>query len=277
MTTPPPKSSGATPTREPTGKSPPPEKPGPSDDPDSKKSLRRGFPSKSPPRRPRSRYRDADKPRERVVERVVRDSGSMRTWPQLTKMNYVEWLLRMKLKLQARDLWDVVEYGDGDFRDDRTALDAICSVVPSEMIPALAVKETATEAWEAIRTLRLGDERRRAVTAQTLCTEYESIKIRGDEAIEDFTLRFTGVLQRLADLGDPEPDVKAIKKFLRVVRPRYKHLVVSMEAFVDLSKLSIEEVAGMLKSADEVEEEAPPSSNKPTEKLLLTHEEWLER
>jgi transposase InsO family protein len=277
MATPQPKSSGATPPREPTGKSPPPEKPGPSDDPDGKKPLLRGFPSKSPPRQPRSRYRDADKPRERVVERVVCDSGSTGTWPQLTKTNYVEWSLRVKLKLQARDLWDVVEYGDGDFRDDRTALDAICSVVPSKMIPALVVKETATEAWEAIRTLCLGGERRRAVTAQTLRTEYESMKIRGDEAIEDFTLRFTGVLQCLADLGDPEPDVKVIKKFLCVVRPRYKQLVVSMEAFVDLSKLSIEELAGTLKSANEVEEEAPPSSNKPTEKLLLTHEEWLGR
>jgi hypothetical protein len=144
MATPPPKSSGATPPREPTGKSPPPEKPGPSDDLDGKRPLRRGFPSKSPPRRPRPRYRDAGKPRERVVERVVRDSSSTGTWPQLTKTKYVEWSLRMKLKLQARDLWDVVEYGDSDFRDDRTTLDAICSAVPSEMIPALPVKETTT-------------------------------------------------------------------------------------------------------------------------------------
>jgi hypothetical protein len=89
--------------------------------------------------------------------------------------------------------------------------------VPSELIPTLAVKETASEAWEAIRTLRIGDECRRAVTAQTLRTEYETIKLGVGEAIEDFALRFSGVLQRLADLGDPEPDVKAIKKYLRVV------------------------------------------------------------
>jgi hypothetical protein len=128
----------------------------------------------------------------------------------------------MKLKLQARDLWDVIEFGDDDFRDDRTALDAICSVVPSEMIPVLAVKETTSEVWEAIKTLRLGDERRRAVTAQTLRAEYKTIKLRTGEAIEDFSLRFSGIVQRLADLGDPEPDAKATKKFLRVVRPRYK-------------------------------------------------------
>lgn len=103
------------------------------------------------------------------------------------------------------------------------------------------------------------------MTAQTLRTEYETIKISGGEAIEDFTLRFTGVLQRLANLG--------VKKFLCVVRWRYKQLVVSMEAFVDLSKLSIEEIAGTLKSSDDVEVEAPPPSGSTTGKLLLTHEE----
>jgi hypothetical protein len=217
MATPPPKSSGATPPRDPTGKLPPPEKPRPSDDPDVKKLFRHGFSSKSTPRRPRSRHRDADKPRERVVERVVRDSGSIGTWPQLTKTNYVEWSLRMKLKLQARDLWDVIEFSDGDFRDDRTALDTICSAVPSEMVPALAIKETASEAWEAIKTLRLGDEKRRAVTAQTLRAEYETIKLRDGESIEDFALCFFGVVQRLAELGNPEPDEKAVKKYLCVV------------------------------------------------------------
>jgi hypothetical protein len=177
----------------------------------------------------------------------------------------------MKLKLQARDLWDVVEYGDGDFRDDSTALDAICSAVPSEMIPALAVKETATEAWEAIRTLRLGDERRRAVTAQSFRAEYETLKLRDGEPIEDFALRFTGVVQRPGGLGDPEPDAKAVKKFLRIVRPRYKQLVISMEAFVDLSQLSIEEITGTLKSFDDVEEEAAPlQSHSTSNQLLLT-------
>lgn len=115
------------------------------------------------------------------------------------------------------------------------------------------------------------------MTAQTLRMEYEMIKLRDGEAIEDFALRFSGVVQRLADLGDPEPASKAVLKYLRVVRSRYKQLVVSMEAFVDLSKLSIEEITGTLKSSDDAEEEAPASSNSTTGKLLLTHEEWLER
>jgi hypothetical protein len=184
----------------------------------------------------------------------------------------------MKLKLQARDLWDVIEFGDGDYRDDHTALDAICSAVPSEMVTTLAVKETAAEAWEAIKTLRIGDERRRAVTAQTLRAEYENIKLGDGEAIEDFALCFSSTVQRLAILRDPEPDTKALKKFLRVVHPKYKQLIASMEAFTDLSTLTIEEVTGTLKSSDDANEEAaPPPPNSTSGKLLLTKEEWLEK
>jgi hypothetical protein len=113
--------------------------------------------------------------------------------------------------------------------------------------------------------------------AQTLHAEYETIKLRDEEAIEDFVLRFFDIIQHLADLGDPEPDAKATKKFMCVVRPRYKQLVTSMEAFVDISKLSIEEITGTLKSSNDAEEEVVPPPSSSTGKLLLTHEEWLER
>lgn len=103
------------------------------------------------------------------------------------------------------------------------------------------------------------------------------LKLRDGEAIEDFTLRFTGIIQLLADLGDPEPDTKAVKKYLRIVRPRYKQLVISMEAFADLSKMSVEETTGTLKSADEVEEESLPPSSNSSGQLLLAHEEWMAR
>jgi hypothetical protein len=180
----------------------------------------------------------------------------------------------MQLKMQARHLWDAVEYDDVDYDDDRAALDAICSGVPGELIPILMAKNSAKEAWEAIKTLRIGDERVRKATAQNLRAEYESIVLRDREPIEDFALRLTGIVQRLATLGDPEPDEKVVAKYLRVVRPRYKQLVISIETLLDISQLSIEEVTGRLKAADDVEPSPPQNASG---KLLLTKEEWVER
>jgi hypothetical protein len=75
-------------------------------------------------------------------------------------------------------------------------------------------------------------------------------------------------------LGDPEPDEKVVAKYLRVVRPRYKQLVISIETLLDISQLSIEEVAGRLKAADDVE---PASAHTTSSKLLLTEEQWVEK
>lgn len=146
----------------------------------------------------------------------------------------------MKLKLQARHLWDIVEHGPVDFHDNRTALEAICSAVPTEMVPTLATKDSAKAEWEAVRTMRIGDERVRKSTAQNLSAEYEQIAFR--DGVEDFALRLSNIVQRLAILGDPKPDAKVVAKYLRVARPRYRQLVVSIETLLDINTLSIEEV-----------------------------------
>ena len=176
----------------------------------------------------------------------------------------------MQLKMEAHHLWDAVVDDDAEYGDDRNALDAICSSVPPEMVPVLVAKNTAKEAWEAIKTFRIGDDRVRKATAQNLRAEYEALKLGDSEAIEEFALRLTGIVQRLATLGDPEPDEKVVAKYLRVVHPRYKQLVISIETLLDISELSIEEVIGRLKAADDVET-AP--SQVIGGKLLLTEEQ----
>ena len=62
----------------------------------------------------------------------------------------------MQVNLQAQGLWEVVEAGTNDYREDRLALLVILRVVPQEMLPALAVKNTAKDAWEAVKTMRMG-------------------------------------------------------------------------------------------------------------------------
>ena len=80
-------------------------------------------------------------------------------------------------------------------------------------------------------------------------------------------------MKRLATLGDPEPDEKVMAKYLRMVRPWYKQLVISIKTLLDISTLSIEEVMGRLKAADYVE---PAPAHTASGKLLLTEEQWVE-
>jgi hypothetical protein len=63
----------------------------------------------------------------------------------LTKTNYVEWSMVMKVKMQARRMWDKVRYDDADFDEDRRAQEALLATVLMEMHSSLANKRTTKD------------------------------------------------------------------------------------------------------------------------------------
>jgi hypothetical protein len=82
-----------------------------------------------------------------VIQRVIHEVGSGSSYPALTKTNYSDWVLLMKVKLKARALWSVIEDGGADQQEEMMVLDALCGAVPPEMVPTITKKETAKEAW----------------------------------------------------------------------------------------------------------------------------------
>lgn len=122
--------------------------------------------SPSPPRR--RRISSSCAPRrgcqrgEVIVERVVKETGGTVQYPMLTRMNYEQWSLPMRVNVQAQGLWHAVEPEDGvviEYREDQLALSAIIRAVPSEMLGSLAYKRTARSTWEAMKTVRVGVQR----------------------------------------------------------------------------------------------------------------------
>ena len=54
------------------------------------------------------------------------------SWPTLTRTNYREWAVTMKVKLRARRLWNAIDKGTNNEEDDMSALEAILAAVPAE-------------------------------------------------------------------------------------------------------------------------------------------------
>jgi hypothetical protein len=211
-----------------------------------------------------------------VVQRVFREVGGGSSYPTLTKTNYSDWALLMKVKLKARGLWSVVQKKSGDEMEEMMALDVLASAVPPEMVATVASKDSAKEAWEEIRTLRVGDERVRAATAQQLLRRFENAAIKEEESIEDYSLRLSGMVQQLATLGKQVEEPKVVGKFLRSMPHRYRQIVVAIQSLLDVDTLTLANVIGRLKAAEE-EFEAPPSSVSHAGKLYLLEEAWEER
>jgi len=124
--------------------------------------------------------------------------------------------------------------------------------VPPEMHSMLLNKKSAKEAWEAIKSMRLGADRVKEVNAQKLQAEFEAISFKSGETIEDFAVRIGKIATDLKGLGETSvDDARVVKKFLRVVPPRYNQVAVTIEMFCDLKTLSVEELVGHLRAAED--------------------------
>ncbi|XP_066311453.1 uncharacterized protein [Miscanthus floridulus] len=215
------------------------------------------------------------------MDRAFNQATGNLVWPLLTRTNYQEWSYHIQCNLEGMFLWDAIDEADSakvERRRDRLALGAMLRGVPQEMHSMLLNKKTVKEAWEAIKTMRLGADRVKEVNAQKLLAEFESIAFKPGEAIDDFAIRITKLVMDLRGLGEESiTDVRVVKKFLRVVPSRYSQVAVAIEMFKDLKKLSIEELVGHLRAAEERFEPSVEQVTEKTGKLLLTEEEWAAR
>jgi len=185
----------------------------------------------------------------------AKDSSLM--WPMLSRSNYTEWAMLMQCNYEAMEIWDVIDPGGAGMKraQDRQAMSALLRSVPKEMWQTLGGKKTVKEAWEAVKTMRLGADHVKDVNAQKLLQEFENLQFKDGEKIDDFGMRITNLVADLKVLGETIDDVKVVKKFLRVAPARFTSVIVSIEMFCDLKKLTVEELIGRLRAAEERLEE----------------------
>ncbi|XP_073363112.1 uncharacterized protein [Aegilops tauschii subsp. strangulata] len=143
--------------------------------------------------------------------------------------------------------------GTAERSDDRLAIKAILHGVPPEMGPTLTGKATAKEAWESVKTMRLGVARVREAKLATLSKQYNDIHFADGETIDDFAMRITNMVAQMA----------------------YSQIALTIETLVDLDTLSVEELTGRLRAAEERYDLDQVDSG--VGHLMFTVEEWLVR
>jgi hypothetical protein len=158
------------------------------------------------------------------------------------------------------------------------ALDAITSTVPQEILASLAVKATVIEAWEAVRSLRISNEAIRNARAQWLRTEFESIRFKEGETVDDFTMHPGSLVAKLGTLGEVIKEQQVVQKLLWVVPKHLSQVAIAIEVIQDLSKLTLEDAGSRLRvAADRAMEDDALPPPRVDSKLLLMKEQWKEK
>jgi len=228
----------------------------------------------------------------------------------LDRTNYTEWAMLMHVNYEALEIWKVIEPGEKVKRaQDRQAMGALLRSVPKEMWTTLGSKKTVNEAraqdrqamgallrsdsnkmwttlgskktvkeaWELVKTIRLGADRVKDVNAQKLLKEFENMSFMEGETIDDFGMRINNLVANLKSLGEIVDDTCVMKKFLRVVPPRFSQLVVSIEMFCDMKTLTVEELVGRLRAAEDRLDDKVEQITDKSGRVLLAEEDWLEK
>lgn len=98
----------------------------------------------------------------------------------------------------------------------------------------------------------MGAERVREARLQTLMADFDRLKMKETETIDDFVGKLSELSSKSMALGEEIEETKLVKKFLKCLpRKKYIHIVASLEQVLDLKTTSFEDIIGRLKAYEE--------------------------
>lgn len=109
---------------------------------------------------------------------------------------------------------------------------------------------------------------------QTLMAEFDHLKMKETETIDDFAGKISDISSKSAALGEETDEPRLVKKFLKSLpQKKYITIVAALEQFLDLKTTSFEDIIGRLKAYEErvCDEEEPPQEDQ--SKLMFANNE----
>ncbi|KAJ0703081.1 putative RNA-directed DNA polymerase [Helianthus annuus] len=160
----------------------------------------------------------------------------------------------MEAIMDAQGLWESIEPQAGvavDEKKSKTARAFIFQAIPEEILLQVAKKKTAKEVWESLKTRFVGAERVQKARLHTLKSEFESMRMKDGESIDDYAGKLSGMISKYNNVGAVLGDEELVRKLLDTVTDKYIQLVASMEQYSDVEKMPFEEAIGRLKAYED--------------------------
>ncbi|GJR46802.1 zinc finger, CCHC-type containing protein [Tanacetum coccineum] len=157
--------------------------------------------------------------------------------------------------LEANGLWEMIEPNEktqADNNKDKTAIAFLYQALSVEQLLQITKHKTGKAIWDALKTRHIGEERVQQARLQTLKSDFEMLHMKEDETIDTFTAKLTTLVNKAASLGHTMEDETLVRKLLNAVPDRYLQIVASIEQYSDLSKMTLEEAIGRLKTYEEI-------------------------
>lgn len=187
-----------------------------------------------------------------VVIKPKEVGSSTISCPMLNATNYTVWSIRMKILLKIHKVWEVVESESNETDKNNIAMGLLFQSIPESLVLQIGESGTAYTVWEAIKGRHIGAERVREARLQTLEAEFDRLKMKEGDNIDDLVGKMQEIASKSAALGVTMEETKLVKKFLKSLpRKKFIHMVASIEQLLDLKTTSFEDIIGRLKAYEE--------------------------
>ncbi|KAI3782062.1 hypothetical protein L2E82_12094 [Cichorium intybus] len=188
-------------------------------------------------------------------EIVVKENGGVPLQcPMLTSTNYTTWAIRVEAIMDAQGVWESIEPEAGvavDEKKNKIARAFLFQAIPEDILLQVAKKKTAKEVWESLKTRYLGADRVQKARLHTLKSEFEALRMKDGESIDDFAGKLSGMSSKYNSLGATLDDSLLVRKLLDSVPDKYLQLVASIEQYSDIDAMPFDEAIGRLKAYED--------------------------
>ncbi|CAA0816053.1 Unknown protein [Striga hermonthica] len=157
----------------------------------------------------------------------------------LSESNYSMWAVKMKIIMRSLGVWSVIEGTDRDDDKDQGAMVAISQAMPDDVMMAIAEKQSAKEAWEALREMRVGEDRVKKARVQVLKRQLNKLQMEDSEKVNEYSMKLTTLVAEIRSLVTKLDDSEYQRQLL-VSEPLRKGLKVeSCQRAVEINYFSL--------------------------------------
>ena len=112
--------------------------------------------------------------------------------PILSSTNYTVWAIKMKILLKVHKAWDIIETGGEYYERNNMALDLLVLSIPESLVLQVGELDLVKKGADRVKEARL----------QMLMAEFDRLKMKDNETIDEFSGRISDISSKSAALGE---------------------------------------------------------------------------
>ena len=109
------------------------------------------------------------------------------------------------------------------------ALNALFCGVTNKEFKKISSTEVAKEAWTILKTTYEGTKVVKTVKLQRLSSNFEEIRMEGDETFDEFYAKLKDIVNSAFNLGESIAESKIVRKILRSLPERFHAKITAIE------------------------------------------------